>query len=167
MKQLFLILALYSLGLQAQEGFKIGLNGGIPVSGETNDAVSLVIGADLGYMVALGEVVDAGVLTGFINGFPEKYDSGGIDLPNVQFLPIAGSIRIWPSNAFSFGADLGYALGINEGNQGGFYYKPILGYLMGPRTEVNVSYTGIGVEGFEWATLNIGFLYTFPDSLRR
>jgi len=166
-RSILLLLFLIGTGLHAQQGFKIGLNGGLPVNQEVNDIVSLVAGADLGYHYALGEVVDAGIMTGFINGFPEKFDSGGADLPNVQFLPLAASFRIWPSNSFSFGGDLGYALGLNDGNEGGFYYKPLIGYLMGAQTEVSLSYTGIAVEGLSWATVNLGVIYTFPGRWRR
>ncbi|MCO5724782.1 hypothetical protein [Robiginitalea marina] len=155
------------IGVRAQQGFKIGLHGGIPIQGEVNEVVSLVAGADLGYLFALGEVVDAGIMTGFVNGFPEKFDSGGADLPHVQFLPLAASFRIWPSNSFSFGADAGYALGLNPGNDGGVYYRPVIGYLMGPRTEVNLSYTGIDTPGQPWATVTLGVLYTFTKNLRR
>jgi hypothetical protein len=162
-----LAFALLTFGVQAQQGFKIGLHGGIPIQGEVNEVVSLVAGADLGYLFALGEVVDAGIMTGFINGFPEKFDAGGADLPHVQFAPVAGSFRIWPSNSFSFGADVGYALGLNAGNDGGLYYRPVLGYLMGPRTEVNLSYTGIDTPGQPWATVTLGVLYTFTKNLRR
>ena len=168
MKRIVLsLLLLIGTGMYAQQGFKIGLNGGLPVSQEVNDIVSLVAGVDLGYHYALGEVVDAGIMTGFINGFPEKFDSGGADLPHVQFLPLAASFRIWPSNSFSLGGDLGYALGLNDGNDGGFYYKPLVGYLMGAQTEVSLSYTGIAVEGLSWATVNLGVLYTFPERRRR
>ena len=168
MKRFFVLaFLLLGTGLFAQQGFKIGLNGGLPINQEVNDIVSLVAGVDLGYHYALGEVVDAGVMAGFINGFPEKFDSGGADLPHVQFLPLAASFRIWPSNSFSLGGDLGYALGLNEGNEGGFYYKPLIGYLMGAQTEVSLSYTGIAVEGLSWATVNLGVLYTFPERRRR
>jgi len=165
-RTLSLLLLLIGTGIHAQQGFKIGLNGGLPVTQEVNDIVSLVAGVDLGYHYALGEVVDVGIMTGFINGFPEKFDSGGVDLPHVQFLPLAASFRIWPSNSFSLGGDIGYALGLNDGNEGGFYYKPMVGYLMGPQTEVSLSYTGIAAE-FSWATVNLGVLYTFPEGRRR
>ena len=153
--------------LHAQQGFKLGGHGSLPVSGDANNAASLAVGIDTGYIFALGEVVDLGAMTGYIHGFPEKYDNGGADLPSIQFLPLAGSVRIWPSNSFSFGVDGGYAVGLNDGNDGGLYYKPIIGYLMGAQTEISLSYTGIGVDGFDWATVNFGILYTFPQDVRR
>ncbi len=169
MKKLILVLtcAFLGMGLQAQEGFKLGIHGGLPID-DFNDNVSLMLGFDTGYMYALGEVVDLGVMTGFIHGFAEKFDSDTIvaGLPNMQFIPMAASIRVWPSNSISLGVDGGYALGINEGNDGGLYYKPILGYLMGPYTEVNFSYTTVDMDDVKWNSLNIGILYTFPSKRR-
>ena len=158
---------LIALSLHAQQGFKLGGHASLPVSEDANNAASLAVGVDAGYMFALGEVVDFGAMAGFINGFPEKYDNGGADLPHIQFLPLAASVRIWPSNSFSFGLDGGYAIGLNDQNEGGLYYKPIFGYLMGAQTEISLSYTGIAVDGFDWATVNFGILYTFPEGVRR
>lgn len=167
MKSIYLFCSLFLLytGIFAQEGFKLGIHASLPV-GENNDLVGLVAGIDTGYMFALGEVIDMGVATGFINGFPEKFHTETVlrDLPHVQFIPLAGSFRIWLSNSFSFGGDGGMAIGINEGNDGGLYYKPVIGYLLGAQTEVSISYTGIEVDGGEWTTVNLGFLYTFPTS---
>jgi hypothetical protein len=167
MKKYLLPLASFLLftGLSAQEGIKLGLQGSFPFN-DFSDAVVLSAAFDVGYMHALGEVVDAGVMTGFINGFPDNFD-GGPDLPSIQFLPMAASFRIWPSNSFSFGGDVGYALGINDGNDGGLYYRPIIGYLFGTNTEVNLSYTGIQLDGATWSTVNVGILHTIQVRPRR
>ena len=164
---LAIICIFLGMGLQAQEGFKIGIQGGLPID-DFNDEVSLMAALDVGYLWALNEVVDLGVATGFINGFKETFDSQEIvgDLPNMQFIPLAASVRVWPSNSLSFGGEAGQALGINEGNDGGFYYRPILGYLMGPYTEVNFSYTTIDLDGVKWNSVNLGILYTFPSKRR-
>lgn len=160
-----LVLFLFSATIFAQEGVKIGIQGSFPFN-DFSDAVVLSASVDLGYMHALGEVVDAGVMTGFINGFPDNFD-GGPDLPSIQFLPLAGSFRIWPSNSFSFGGDVGYGVGINDGNEGGLYYRPIIGYLFGTNTEVNFSYTGIQLDGATWSTVNVGILHTIQVRPRR
>ncbi|MBT8282248.1 MAG: hypothetical protein KJO86_00800 [Muriicola sp.] len=161
----FLVLCLFSITIFAQEGVKIGIHGSFPFN-DFSDAVVLSAGVDVGYMHALGEVVDAGVMTGFINGFPDNFD-GGLDLPSIQFLPLAASFRIWPSNSFSFGGDVGFAVGINDGNEGGLYYKPTIGYLFGTNTEVNFSYTGIQLDGATWSTVNVGVLHTIQVRPRR
>lgn len=152
-------------GLFAQEGIKIGLQGSFPFD-DFSDAVVLSVAVDVGYMHALGEAVDAGIMTGFINGFPDTFD-GATDLPNVQFLPLAASVRIWPSNSLSFGGDVGQAIGINEGNDGGLYYRPTIGYLFGTNTEINFSYTGIKLDGATWSTVNVGVLHTIQVRPRR
>jgi hypothetical protein len=165
-KKIFIVFCLLLAGLSvAQEGFKVGLHGSVPV-GDNQEITSLAVGVETGYMFALGESADLGAMVGFINGFPEKYNQepGDPDLPNVQFLPLAASVRVWPSNSLSVGGELGMAVGLNDGNDGGLYYKPIIGYLMGAQTEVNLSFTGIKVDDMEWATINLGILYTFPQN---
>lgn len=164
---LAILALLLGINLQAQQGFKLGGHVSLPVTGDANNAASLAVGIDTGYLFALGEIVDLGAMVGYIHGFPEKYGNEGADLPSIQFLPLAAGVRIWPSNSFSLGAEGGYAVGLNDGNEGGLYYKPILGYLMGAQTEISLSYTGIAVDGFDWATVNFGILYTFPGRFRR
>jgi hypothetical protein len=150
------------MGLYAQEGLKLGIHAGLPID-DFNDQISLMAGLDLGYMWALGETVDLGISTGLIYGFKESFQSDVIvsGLTDVQFVPLAASVRIWPSNSFSFGIDGGYGLGLNKGNDGGIYYRPIIGYLIGPLTEINLSYTGIQLENRTWNTVSLGFLHTF------
>tara|TARA_R110002051_G_scaffold278827_2_gene340244 strand:+ start:173 stop:673 length:501 start_codon:yes stop_codon:yes gene_type:complete len=152
----------FTVGSYAQEGLKAGLQGGMPFD-DFNDDVSLTLGLDVGYMWALGEVVDAGITLGFINGFPETFHSDIVreDLPHVQFVPLAASVRIWAGNSFSFGIDGGQALGINKDNEGGIYYRPQIGYLVDSNAELNLSYTAIELDSKTWTTLNVGLLYTF------
>jgi hypothetical protein len=164
-----IVLLFFCTGMFAQEGIKIGLQGSFPFD-DFSDAVVLSVALDVGYMHALGEVVDAGIMTGFINGFPDTFQSDIItaDRPHVQFVPLAASVRVWPSNSFSFGGDVGQAFGINEGNDGGLYYRPTIGYLFGTNTEINLSYTGIKLDGATWTTVNVGILHTIqisPDRL--
>ncbi len=157
-----MLIVLSMSGLFAQEGFKIGIQGGIPLN-DFDDQISVAVALDIGYMHALGEVVDFGVISGFIHGFPETFQTNtvNIDFPSVQFVPLTAAIRIWPSNSFSFGGNAGYAFGLNEGNEGGLYYRPIIGYLLGAKTEINVSYTGISLDNASWTTATLGILYTF------
>eukprot|EP01089_Gocevia_fonbrunei_P000046 TRINITY_DN10025_c0_g1_i1.p1 TRINITY_DN10025_c0_g1~~TRINITY_DN10025_c0_g1_i1.p1 ORF type:complete len:167 (+),score=42.77 TRINITY_DN10025_c0_g1_i1:332-832(+) len=157
-----LVFALLGMGLFAQKGLKLGIHGGLPLD-EFQDELSLVAGVDLGYRWGLSEIIDLGVMVGFVNGFPEKYDRElfAEDLPNIQFVPLAAPVRFWTSNSFSIGGDVGQAIGINDGNDGGLYYRPTIAYLMGAQTEVNLSYTGIALDGATWSTINVGVLYTF------
>ncbi len=83
-----------------------------------------------------------------------------VDFDDVQFLPVAASGRFLAGDSFSFGADLGYAIGIKEGMDGGFYYRPLVGYSVGSAMELNFSYTGISLDGMNWSTLTLGVLFT-------
>lgn len=165
-----ILFTLAAYTLSAQEGFKLGIQAGLPF-GDFDDLTGIVLGADAGYMFALGEVVDLGVSAGYIYGFPETFSAGAaeLDLPSIQFAPLAASLRIWTSNSFSFGGKIGYALGLNEGNDGGLYYRPLIGYLMSSKTEVNISYTGIQFDNVTWSTVTLGVQYTFDSgrSLRK
>ncbi len=169
----FLILAFvffsYLATIQAQEGFRIGIQGGIP-SGDFDEAVSLMIGADVGYMWVLGEYFDLGLATGYVHGFGDTFEleSVAAERPDVQFLPLAGAFRFWPVRNLSIGGNVGQAIGINDGNDGGFYYRPMLGYLFNQTTEINISYTSIDLDVATWNTISVGLVLTIqtkPDRL--
>ncbi|MDT7830017.1 outer membrane beta-barrel protein [Pricia sp. S334] len=157
-----LLLTLIFTTASSQEGFKIGAHGGIPI-GDFNDRIGVVVGADIGYMWAPNKIFDIGLKAGIVHGFPERFraESVSIKLPSLQFAPIAASIRIWAAKSFSFGGDVGQAFGLNEGNDGGFYYRPQIGIQTGPQSEVNFSYTGIDIGDRTWNTITLGYTYTF------
>lgn len=162
-RSLFILtLAIFSTGLFAQEGFKIGAHGGIPL-GEFNDKVGLVMGADIGYMWAPNKIFDLGIKAGIVHGFGETFKDEVISTksPSIQFAPVAASIRLWPARSFSIGGDVGQAFGLNEGNDGGFYYRPQIGFQMGAQSELNFSYSVIQVNNETWSTVTMGFVYTF------
>ena len=73
---------------------------------------------------------------------------------------MAGVARYKASEEISIGADLGYALGINDGNDGGFYYRPTVAYTVSEGVEINASYTGISLDGGSWTTINLGVLFS-------
>lgn len=145
--------------------FRAGLIAGIPV-GDASDISSFSLGLDIAYHIGASELLDLGFATGFINAFGDTttISGGAIDLEtefdDFQFIPVAGSLRIYPTYDFKFGADVGYAVGVNEGNEGGFYLRPIIGYNITGNTELNVSYVNISNDGnFSIATLGILFLF--------
>ncbi|HEA21224.1 hypothetical protein LCGC14_0789420 [marine sediment metagenome] len=146
----------------SQEGFKIGAHGGIPL-GDLNDQIGIVIGADIGYLWAPNKIFDLGIKAGILHGFPEtfKAETVSVKLPSVQFAPLAASLRIWPAKSFSIGGDVGHAIGLNEGNDGGFYYRPQIGFQVGPQSEINISYTAIDLGEATWSTVTVGYMYTF------
>ncbi|MGB7393345.1 MAG: hypothetical protein WA913_03020 [Pricia sp.] len=150
------------IAISAQEGFKIGARAGLPV-GDFDDLVRVVVGADIGYMWAPNKVFDLGIKAGIVHGFPETFKTEvvSVELPSVQFAPVAASFRIWPSRKFSFGGDVGIALGLSERETDGFYYRPQIGFQTGAQSELNLSYDAIAQDSATWSTVTLGFTYTF------
>ncbi len=160
-KVLVVALALIGFSMNAQEGFKLGANLGLPV-GDAGDVSGFSVGLDAQYMFETAGEFDLGVATGFTNSFGKTIGDStfSIEIEDVQFLPLAGVARYKASEEFSIGADLGYAVGINDGNDGGFYYRPTVGYAVSEGIEVNASYTGISLDGGTWSTINLGVLFS-------
>ena len=132
------------------QGFKAGLNVGIP-TGDVSDGYNLQVGADVAYMFEVADQLTVGPMLGYMNFFPE--DSDFID--NLQFLPIAASGRYGLTEAFFLGADLGYGVGITDGVDGGFYYRPQVGYDFG-LIGLIASYSGVSLDGGSASSINLG-----------
>lgn len=163
---IFLILVTFLTNAQVdRSSFKVGLNAGIPV-GDASEVSSFSIGLDVNYHWGVSKLLDVGFATGFLNAFgdTETVSIGGFEVEgefeDYQIIPAAASVRIYPTYEFKLGADLGYAIGVNEGNDGGFYYRPIVGYNITGNTEVNVSYTAIENDG-TFSLVMVGVLFLF------
>ncbi|MCL6266449.1 hypothetical protein [Flagellimonas myxillae] len=143
---------------QDRSNFKAGFNAGIPV-GDAEAMSSFSIGLEFNYHWGVSELLDVGAVTGFINAFGETLPDQS-EFEDIQFIPVAGSVRIYPTYHFKFGGDVGYAVGINEGNEGGLFYRPLIGYNITGNTELNVSYSAVDNNGtFAIATVGILFLF--------
>ena len=161
------IFALTTLTLNAQEdrtNFRAGINAGL-VQGDFSDFYSFNLGLDLVYVWGVSKTLDLGFATGFSNAFGEEDTlDGGLNgttsFDNVQFLPVAGALRVYPAYGFKFGGDLGYAVGTNEGNEGGLYYKPVVGVDVNGNTEINVAYAVVSNDA-AFSTIQVGVLFLF------
>ncbi|MBT8239386.1 MAG: hypothetical protein HKP24_13080 [Croceitalea sp.] len=165
----FLVLFIVSLSLHSQvdrSTFKFGIHGGIPV-GDAADVSSFTLGLDIIHFWSVSKQFDLGLASGFTNAFgdTDSVTSGNVTaqtgFDNVQFLPLAGAIRLYPTAKFNLGGDLGYAIGVNDGNEGGFYYRPTIAANVGGTTELNVAYTVVQGDVSNWTTLTLGFLIGF------
>ncbi|MCL6275340.1 hypothetical protein M3P19_15085 [Muricauda sp. 2012CJ35-5] len=149
---------MFTANAQDRSNFKAGFSAGIPV-GDAADISSFSIGFDVNYHWGVSELLDVGVVTGFINAFGDTMPDQ-TEFEDVQFIPVAGSLRIYPTYHFKFGGDVGYAIGVNDGNEGGLFYRPVVGYNITGNTELNVSYTAVSNDGtFSIATVGILFLF--------
>ena len=177
MKKLFLV-AIATVGFAfagtAQEGrFKAGVDVGLPM-GDIEDSASFNLGANAAYVWNVGEGFDAGVGVSYNTYFAKEYDIMGTTYKadNANFLPIYGTANYsFTENIFA-GADLGYAVGLTDGIDGGFYYQPKVGYQT-EMFEVFIGYKGlmsssevvtpIGTISSDtvFSSINLGFNYKF------
>ncbi|AVR46794.1 hypothetical protein C7S20_16850 [Christiangramia fulva] len=160
-KSVFLaVVAVMTMGLaNAQKGnFSVGVSGAVP-TGEIKEFTTFNLGADAAYRFNLGQKVQVGALAAYSQFFGDSGEDefGSWEVEDIQFLPLAASARVNVKRFFA-GGDLGYAVGINEGNKGGLYYKPHVGVNFG-KLGVLGSYSGINRDGFTVSAVNLGLEY--------
>lgn len=163
MKKLVLIITVVVLSFSASaQNFGGGIGLGIP-TGDAGDFLSLAINADLNYTWNVSDNFDAGLATGLIYIFGKDWDDGPntIEVEDGQYLPIAATGKLGVSDKFSIVVDLGYAIGINDGNDGGFYYRPGLSYDISDKMSVNLSYTGVSQDYWDYSSINLGLGFRF------
>ncbi|GAA4231547.1 hypothetical protein GCM10022291_04270 [Postechiella marina] len=162
MKNLFLlsIIAVLSIGSVNAQEFKAGVNAGL-VTGDFSDLASFNLALDVAYLWDVADQIQVGAITGFSQTFTKEVD--GFDTNDVQFLPIAAAGRFAISDQFTIGTDLGYAVGINDGNDGGFYYAPRVQYSVNESLDIVAAYRGVSIDagpvtlGFNTITLGVEF----------
>lgn len=170
MKKLFLFAAIAVMGIttmKAQGTFKIGGNFALPV-GEAADFSSVGIGADVYYMFGAEDAfLNFGPTVGFRNYFgkEETVTIGNIsvtsEFDDFQFLPIAGAARIKLIGILEAGADVGYAIGISDDLDGGFYVRPLVGLDILDFLDITLSNENIFMDNLTWSSINLGVLFSF------
>lgn len=170
MRNVFLIAVVFLLSYSSnaqidRTNFRAGINAGIVV-GDLSEAYSLNLGLDVLYHWGISREIDLGVATGFNNIFGETrtINEAGVtleaDFDNLQYIPLAASLRIYPTSGFKLGGDIGYAVGVSDSSNGGLYYRPTIAVEMNQTTEINVSYAVIS-DDVEIASVLVGLLFLF------
>jgi hypothetical protein len=154
---LIFALILGSTAVSAQGQFRAGISGGLPI-GDAGDFATFAIAIDLGYLFEISDTFDAGVTAGYNHSFTDNIEVGGMtfEIDDVQFAPIAASGRFDVSDAITLGADVGYALGVNDGNEGGFYYSPRAQYGVSESIDIVVAFRGVSENGGSWDLVTAG-----------
>lgn len=153
---LLIVLAVMAFNTSHSQGnFRLGVNAGLPI-GDAADFTSFQLGTDVAYMINLAGVAAVGPMVGYSRFFGDSEEVGGVnfEVDDAQFVPIAASGR-FNLLSLALGLDLGYALGLNDGNDGGFYYRPQAGFSIGP-VGLIASYQGISMDGGSVASVNLG-----------
>ncbi|WP_222984327.1 outer membrane beta-barrel protein [Flagellimonas meishanensis] len=139
-----------------QGDFKAGAHLGLPI-GDAGDLATFAIAVDLGYLFDISDEFSAGPAIGFSHSFGDEVSVGGFtfEVEDVQFLPIGGEAR-YAFDDFFIGGGLGYAVGINDGNDGGFYYSPRFGYNVSDKVAIMAAYRGVSLDGGSWDIITAG-----------
>ncbi|MCK0180530.1 hypothetical protein MWU50_14620 [Flavobacteriaceae bacterium S0862] len=165
MKKLVLVMAISVLSFTSMNSqtFKLGGSLGLPAA-DASDISTFVLGVDAYYYFTnIDAVVEFGVTAGFRNFFGDEIEILGqtVEIDDGQFLPLAGAARLKLFGILTGGADLGYAMGINDGNDGGLYIRPVVGIDIADTIELNTSYESITNDGVTWGSINLGILFEF------
>lgn len=148
MKKLLLAIVIIALGFSAsaQNGnFNVGVNLGLP-TGDAGDFYTFGLGLEVNYLFEVSETFDVGPSISYTHFFGD--DVAGIEIDDASFLPIAAAARFNASEKFVIGADIGYAVGISPSeNDGGFYYKPLVGFNVSEQVMLQAYYSGVNVDG--------------------
>ena len=164
MKKVLLVAFVAIMGvstINAQEGvLNGGVNVGIP-TGDANDFYGAALGAELNYMFPVADGFTLGPSVQYSHFFGKDIDTalGTVEVSDASYLPISGAARFNVSEKFVVGANLGYAVGLSEDLDGGFYYRPVVGYKIGGTTQLNVSYSGISNDGLEMNNVSLGVMF--------
>lgn len=156
MKKLFLFFFIASMGFTVNaQKISLGANVGIP-TGDISDASNFQAGADLAYRFTAIPLIDVGPMIGYSRFFVKDSNTpfGSFGVDDVQFMPIAASGRVNLPMLF-VGLDLGYAIGLNSGNDGGMYYRPQIGVSLA-LLRLIASYQGISMDGGNVGSINLG-----------
>ena len=160
---LFVCLAFFGLTTFAQDEIKGGINFGLPV-GDAGDITTFNLSIDFSYLIEIADQVQIGPTIGYSHSFGESIDVpiiGSINIDDVQFMPIAATGHYNFTDQFWFGLDLGYALGLNSGNNGGFYYSPRFAYGVTERIDIMAAFRGISLDGGSFDVISLGAEFRF------
>ena len=157
-------IAIIGLGkVNAQESsINVGVNFGLP-TGDASDISSFAVGAEVNYLFEISDKFKVGPSISYTTYFGKTITVLGIsvDIDDVSFLPLAAAGRYNLSEKFVLGADLGYGIGINpDGNDGGFYYRPMIGFQLGEKISLQASYSNVSVDGGTFSNFGIGIMFS-------
>lgn len=129
----FISLSGFNANAQNSNGLETSVHLGIPTE-DIEDAVNLVYGIDFNYyFINVAEVLNFGFTGGYINFNGDQVltsESANLALPDASFLRVGGSGRINFNANVYLNVDLGYAIGLDDIEGGGFY-QPKIGFNSG------------------------------------
>lgn len=150
-----------TFAMTASAQFSAGATFGIP-TGDADEGYTFALGLDVNYMFESDSEFSYGVATGYLTYFGDEITVLGttVEIDNASFLPVAAAARYAASEKFSLGADVGYAIGLApDGNDGGFYYRPMVAYAVSEKVSISLSYSGVSVDRGTFSNIGLGVLF--------
>lgn len=146
MKKVLLVLVITVAGFinANAQGFQFGVGPtiGLPI-GDASDISSFAVGGELQGEYQFSEMVSGVASTGYTHFIGKDY--GGFKI-NYGAVPILAGVRVYPSEQFFIGGQIGYGFFTGDGSGGGFAYRPQIGYNATSFQAV-LSYNGISDDG--------------------
>lgn len=164
MKNFLLILAVFVAGIfndaKAQDGMmSIDTQFGIP-QGTDTFATDLQIGINFNYyFFEVTEKLSIGGRAGY-NTYIISSKFSGSDRDNEVFIMLGATSNYKLSKSIFVRFDLGYAVGLNEDNDGAIFYEPRLGYSFG-NFDLFAYHHGFLTRSFDISSIGLGFALKF------
>lgn len=145
------------------QGIKIGMKTGLPV-GKESELTTFQLSGEVGYLFPATDLLSVGGLIGYSRYFLDNVTVITSEWKQIEdyfsFVPIAATMRFAFQNSLFFEGDIGYAIGIDYGNDGGFYYSPKVGHTLG-QFNIIASFSGLRVVGRDLSFVNLGVEFGF------
>ena len=149
-------LSFYSANAQGEFKFGLGPNIGLPI-GDAGDISSFTIGAEVQGEYKFSEKASGIATTGYTHFIGKDYF--GVKL-SYGAVPILVGARVYPSEQFFIGGQIGYGFFTGDASSGGFAYKPQVGYNAS-NVQIGLSYNAISNDGtIGWIALSAIFNFS-------
>ncbi|MCK0178694.1 hypothetical protein MWU50_05260 [Flavobacteriaceae bacterium S0862] len=168
-KTVFIILLGFITIYASAQGIDSELNLGF-TTGDLKDELGLEVNTKVAYLWEVTPRYSLGPLVG-LSWIFSKEESGGAILDDSFGYTISAANR-YDLSDFFIGADLGYGGVSAGGGSSGFYYRPVIGFMIGERYTIVASYASLNLDKKEGGTwTQIGFdkgntLETFQIGVR-
>ncbi len=156
---LVIVFILFSLNnLFSQEEVNVGVNTGITI-GNIENFSTFAYGLDANYLFEVSNNIKVGPSLNFVLYLPKEFNGERKD--SFLYMPIGGSVRFHSaSDAFYFGIDAGFAVGLSpSGDSGGIFFKPLLGYKLTDSFKFNLFYSAVKKRQPTYSHLGLGIVY--------
>ncbi|WP_282134287.1 hypothetical protein [Seonamhaeicola maritimus] len=161
-----LLFLVFTLNLNAQEGFRAEVNIG-PAIGDSKEYFSYALQGNFYYLWKLSESFDLGINAGamvFMGDASESYCDGCLydDYEPELYIPVTLAGRVNISKKWSLGLDAGYAFFVHvfDGG-GGVYLRPVINYNLKEKIALVLSIPSITENESNSSSISLGINFGF------